>query len=175
MPISPNVGDKLAGALIAPTAFPNQPALAVCNPDGSEIGFPTAPVTGALVSDATIALSSTGAIITTGSLAVGTWSINFDTLMTTASSSGLAEITAILGSATATFAGCYSTQIDTSLQAGTHPLSCGLSFTVVVTVAGTITIQCKNNSSTNSVVFKAATTGAGAYTNATGYTAVRVF
>jgi hypothetical protein len=119
---------------------------------------------------------STQTVFTTPSLAVGTWEIKvaFDVQISNASITGSLELSAIVGSATATFDGDVSASVSGSLLiATTNRAHVTYVFFVTVTVAGTIIIQAVNNDNTYTYSLRVLS-AAGGYSDSSGYTAVRV-
>lgn len=134
------------------------------------------PVYGHLAASVTLTASSVTTIQTTGSLAIGTWLLNW-TGYVECSVGGYSQVnvTCQAGTATCTFDGCWSTEnINDSTYTGGIPYrSVSLNAVVIVTVAGTVTII-GNNGDVN-VGYVAATTGNPVnYAGATGYVATQV-
>ena len=138
---------------------------------GSSGGFPlSTPLAG--VAAGQVALAGTATFMTTGSLAVGTWAVEF--VVAVAEGAGgvtsWGAIRVALGTATATFAGPLSAECD--LSGGAVPnegATLTLRVLVTVTVAGTILCQASGaNVNANVVQVNSG------YTGASGWTAERV-
>lgn len=135
----------------------SQPAWAAATSHAGHLSSPYS-ITGSLAT-----------FLTTSSLAVGTWLVNLSGLATTALATSNAEVQVNTGTATATFEGCTSAQLESNFSGDDRTFS--LSFIATVTVAGTLVFQAINGSGTAQIL--AATSGH-SYSNATGYTAVQL-
>jgi hypothetical protein len=130
-------------------------------------------VAGVLASDVSIATSET-TVLTTGTLAVGTWRIDAQICINEPTSATSIDISARVNGGTAT----YTTSGPTGVQqlgasnstANRQTLMLRLSFIATVTVAGTIVITARSSAVSTAV----AATPIQGYTGATGYTAERV-
>lgn len=124
---------------------------------------------GAIGADVTLTLATLVTIQTSASLAVGTWLVTFGShVASVAGSTGNVDISAAVGTATATLSGQTRTTTRTFATGDTHA---SITFIAVVTVAGTIVFS--GYASTTAAVAKYQTTGQ-AVSGATGYTAVRI-
>ena len=124
---------------------------------------------GTLASD--VVLSGETTVLTTGSLAAGTWKIDASIVVNQASASASSVFEARVNGGTAT----YSTQGPASAQglvAANQTTTLRLSFFAVVTKAGTIVITAKSTGR-GTPSARAATTIT-SYGGATGYTAIKV-
>jgi hypothetical protein len=124
---------------------------------------------GTLASD--VALSGETTVLTTGSLATGTWKIDASIVINQATS-GSSAFEARVNGGTAT----YTTQGPTAAEgftAASQATTLRLSFFAVVTKAGTVEITAKNRTDGGSPSVMASTT-ISSYAGATGYTAMRV-
>lgn len=115
------------------------------------------------------------AYLSTNVLAVGTWMINLSGTYLVGFSSGgtngLATLTVSQGTATATFSGALSTEIE-NFENVDLEVHAGLSFLAVITSAGAISFQGVTNS--RACVVKANPLVNSTYPNATGYTALQI-
>jgi hypothetical protein len=124
--------------------------------------------TGALGSDITTAATATTAVLTTGSLAVGTWLVVFS-ITSYPTASGNYDITTTVASGSATLAGNKAA----SAGEGTASRAALSTLVVVATVTATATLTCNLVTNGTSAVAKASTV-AGSVANATAWTAVRI-
>lgn len=123
---------------------------------------------GSLNADTTAATSAVTTLLTTAALGVGTWDVTFGATYLGTATAVAVDIAVMPGTATATFAGQQS---NTSRYVASQASSGLVKVRVTITVAGTLLMQyfCAQ-----AITFKAASTTAGAFPNATGYTAVRI-
>ena len=128
-------------------------------------------VSGNLASDVSMAVTATTKIMDTGTLAAGTWLVRFGGYMDVSNTSTV-EIEMAVDTGAATFSGQQSTELQTSSSDATIPYS--IECVVSVTSAATIKLQGHNNSGSVVPVAKAATSATASYSNATGYTALRI-
>lgn len=100
-------------------------------------------LTGTLPADVTLVGATDTTIMTTSSLAVGTWNLAVQADFLTTAGGGPDAIKAILGTATATFSGPQTNDIYGPGGASMN-LMANLNLVVVVTVAGTIKINAQS-------------------------------
>ena len=107
--------------------------------------------------------------LTTTSLAAGTWVVILSAEVYNGTNN-FVELTTVVGTATATFDGAYSTEV-----AGTGGPEVGVSFAFVanVTVAGTLAFQAKASGTAGAPVIGNVTSNY-SYANTTGYVAFRI-
>lgn len=136
--------------------------------------LPYAPVTtpqaGSLVGDAAISATTLTEVFATSSLAVGTWLIHAQVTISSAIGGCVSEVGIVVKSATATITGAASGE-GVHGTPGAGKVTIPLSVVAVVTVAGTLKVQAYCSAAATGL---AATTGTGAMTAATGYTAIRI-
>ncbi len=122
--------------------------------------------------DVTLDTANYTTVLTTGSLTVGVWLLIANvTISNGNATAGTAEITAAVGTATATFAGQQSGEGELpALSGGT--LQLGLGTLVTVTAAGTIIVQAKAPGVAASTA--KGTTPTSSSAKASGFTAVKV-
>lgn len=120
--------------------------------------------------DVTNALTT---FMTTQALSVGRWLVTLSALVYAGSTNQNVEITTKQGTATATFEGCYSGELNEVAAAASPAVPVTLSFIADVTVAGTLVFQAIASGTTGTPAIVANTSSNG-YSNATGYTAIRI-
>jgi hypothetical protein len=130
-------------------------------------------VAGTLGSNVALTIAVLTTILTSASLAIGTWLVTFNISAESATvTSAELEIKVAAGTATCTFAGASAA--STYLFTTSAPyVAIGLSCLVTVTVAGTLLFQAETGAPTGDVTLFAATPNY-SFPNATGYTATRV-
>ena len=143
-------------------------------------GLPAAPAvaltnaSGQLATDVSVPTTTLTTVLTTASLAVGTWLINASLYAVALNATTQqVDIKASVGTATATFSGGYAMTIGFPSQLGkdfSAAMTC--TFIATVTVAGTLVFQAYASDSTGAT-FKAATALISS-PGATGYTAVKI-
>lgn len=112
----------------------------------------------------TLATAATTLVMSTASLAIGTWVVSF--VLSIQANSHKAELGATVGSGTATFTGQTSTEYDL-----THG-SMTLTFIATVTVAAVLNFSVTMDNAGSGTALQT-TDGTGALSNATGYTAIK--
>lgn len=115
------------------------------------------------------ATTSFATFLTTASLAVGTWLVNFSAAAQV-SNTHTGDIKVVAGTATATFDGGTSNTMN--LNTGSPAGGLSLSFIATVTVAGTLAFQAVADSNATLVIQSASLETS--TPNATGYTAVKI-
>ena len=131
-------------------------------------------VTGHLASNATCTAGGSTTVMSTASLAVGTYLLQFGgtAQQDTVAAVGC-DIEMVAGTATAAFAGNQTTSIGSVAGTESSYFSFGIECIVTVTVAGTISLTCFVGGASGSVIVLAAgPTNSGP--QATGYTATRI-
>jgi hypothetical protein len=109
--------------------------------------------------------------MSTATLSPGSWLVTMDAFVGTGLAGTNVEITAVPGTATATFDGIYSANVAGS--ASILFATASLSFIATVTVGGTINFQAIATSTSGGPSI-GNTTATHAYTNATGWTAIQL-
>lgn len=120
---------------------------------------------GSMVSNTTLPAATITTLVTTGSLAVGTWLVTAGVLLNAGSTSEC-EATLDVGTATATFAGKQSAGATTGAAVADLTVSC----IVTVTVAGTLLWRARSVQAGTAFAASQQT----ALPKATGYTAVKI-
>lgn len=128
---------------------------------------------GVLGANVTLAQNTATTVMSTASLAVGTWLVNFGVTVDIVAAGTEIDFYPTLGTATATFSGPVVAQAGytTSIGAGAEP-TVGLSLIVTVTVAGTINLTGEMVGSNTSSTVLASSNQSRA--GATGYAAVKI-
>jgi hypothetical protein len=128
---------------------------------------------GHLASSASLGVNTMTTVLTTASLAVGTWKIVASVAFSfnDASVSGIAI--GAVGTATATLEGCYAAPVLAPPSVGAGFVAT-LTFRATVTSAGTVLIRAQCAGGSGGIAVGSGTWANYTYTNATGYTAVRI-
>ena len=107
-------------------------------------GLPAAPsptlsqVNGRLAANVSVAALTTTVVLTSASLATGTWLVSFSTEITNGgAAAGKADITTVLGTAVGTFYGPIMAEGELPAISG-GPMGLAFTFVIVVTTAGTL-------------------------------------
>lgn len=133
---------------------------------------------GSLSGDVTITHAATTTVLTTASLAPGTWLVTarVENALAAPSSAGIIEGEIVVGTATATITGAAAGTGDqaAAIGSGTDSIPIVLTVLAVVTVAGTLVVRCHNSDAINDGTAFHVTQGPSAFAGATGYTAVKI-
>jgi hypothetical protein len=131
-------------------------------------------VAGSLSADVSLAQNTLTTIITTGALAAGTWLVTVGFPVETGAANESVDVETVVGTATATFSGQSASSVGYTQAVGAGVLLyVALNFLCVVTVAGTLVIQCEMAGGATAATVKNTSQTQG-YANAAGYTAVRI-
>ena len=127
-----------------------------------------------LGADVSLPQNTLTTIITTVALAVGTWHVTVGFPVETGAANESIDVETVVGTATATFSGQSASTVGYTQAVGGGVLFCvALNFLCVVTVPGTIVIQCEMAGGATAATVKYTSQTQG-YANCAGYAAVRI-